>query len=824
MTDGTFDPLVSGFAWGLGPLDCSPDLAARIRAWLREADAAMRLPGDESVSLEWAIGTGALVPAAEGLLNLLLGPGRILSGAGPRALYAVWDSYRVQPRPAPAEVPAAIFPFDLVHQGANLRLWQNRLRLVGDFFLVLATVPALTQRARLLGSICRLRALDRSAAQADVDAPTAADRQLDWLAAHPRLAAELPVQFADPSSRRPVLLAAVDRHAEQLRAAGLPVVGSEKLGRLAQPGSPDSQSALVRSLGSLRSLPGPGLLVAATGYVSDLQECLVDVPVAQPVRTALQETRQELLALGHAPRPAAAPLGAPPTLAAPVTEAPAPVGPQLVGQAELTAAVATAEAGLRAGRSIRLVIAGPEGVGARRAARHLATVAGAPRLLDVRAEQWDTRESAAADVAAIAETGDAGCVLITRLDEALGATGGSYGLERLAQALESANPRLVVITAASEQLEQLVLAAPNLMRRFSLVPTHEMDLDTIAAVFDQLAVERAVTIDPDARELVPGMLAAVRPIGDLRNARIAEYVLERLVATAPIVAGSPAVHVTAQTVKAAEGSSLLTTIGGSRTPVADVLAQVDALAGQAQVKASMHQLATSAAFWAAREAAGEPSLEPSRHKLFTGPPGTGKTTIARLTAELYAALGVLTTGHLVEVTRADLVAEYVGQTAPKTRAVVRRALGGVLFIDEAYALESGSDSDFGGEALAELLKMMEDHRADLVVIAAGYTEPMHELMRANPGLTSRFATEWRFVDFSDDELLAIWESFVTKAGAAVGPGTLDRVREMAAAARVLPDFGNARTMRNSAEASITAAITRGEPLTVLPEDVALLVR
>jgi replication-associated recombination protein RarA len=233
----------------------------------------------------------------------------------------------------------------------------------------------------------------------------------------------------------------------------------------------------------------------------------------------------------------------------------------------------------------------------------------------------------------------------------------------------------------------------------------------------------------------------------------------------------------------------------------------------------MHQLATSAAFWAAREAAGEPTMEPSRHMLFTGPPGTGKTTIARLTAQLYAALGVLSSGHLVEVTRADLVAEYVGQTAPRTRAVVQRALGGVLFIDEAYALHSGGEGDFGREALAELLKMMEDHRADLVVIAAGYTEPMHELMRTNPGLTSRFATEWVFTDFSDDELCGIWESFVTKAGAKVGEGTLDRVREMIAAARKGQDFGNARTMRNNAEASVTAAISRGEPLTVLPEDV-----
>ena len=152
---------------------------------------------------------------------------------------------------------------------------------------------------------------------------------------------------------------------------------------------------------------------------------------------------------------------------------------------------------------------------------------------------------------------------------------------------------------------------------------------------------------------------------------------------------------------------------------------------------------------------------------------------------------------------------------------IHRSHKGVLFIDEAYALESGGDGDFGREALAELLKMMEDHRSDLVVIAAGYTEPMHQLMRANPGLTSRFATEWEFIDFTDDQLAGIWESFVTKAGALVGDGTPERVRQMIIAAKALPDFGNARTMRNVAEAAVTSAIARGEPLTVLPEDVPI---
>ncbi len=839
------DPLGQGYVWGQGCLDCSTDLAGRLRSWLREADAALRLPADVSASVDWAIGTGTLIPPSQGLLNLLLGPGRLLSGIGPARLYGVWDTYRKTPQPAPERVPAGVRPYDLVGPDSNVRLWQSRLKLLAEFYLSLATVPILTDDARMLASVCRLRAMDSAAASADVAAADGEQRARLWLADYPQLALQLPVQFgADPVG---TLLVDIDRNAMLLSGAGVMPGGVLASGAL-QAGVPELAAATgspppghpaapagLGDVGRIGTLPDGDLLMALTGYVSDIGACVALAVAATPdaasdaavqVLVDVDTARDALVRLSGTTQVHTGPTATvPATPAAPVeseaeTAAP-PAGPALVGQPELTAAVMTAQASLAAGRPVRLLISGPPGVGARRATRFLAGGAGAVPLLDVRAEQWDTRESAAADVAAITELGSAGAVLVSGLEQALSGAGGSHGLERLEQALESVEPRLVVATVTAAQLEQTVLAAPNLLRRFSLVPSHDLTPDQIAEVFDQLARERNVLVADDARPLVREMLDAVRPIGDLRNARISEYVLDRVIATAPVTSRDEPVHVSAQTVRAAEASSLLTMVGGSRTPVTEVLAQVDALSGQAQIKANMHQLATSAAFWAAREAAGEPSMEPSRHMLFTGPPGTGKTTIARLTAELYAALGVLTSGHLVEVTRADLVAEYVGQTAPRTRAVIKRALGGVLFIDEAYALQSDSPSDFGGEALAELLKMMEDHRSDLVVIAAGYTEPMHELMRSNPGLTSRFATEWDFIDFTDDELCAIWESFVTKAGAAIGEGTRDKVRQMAAAARHLPDFGNARTMRNNAEASVTAAISRGEPLTVLPGDVAI---
>jgi SpoVK/Ycf46/Vps4 family AAA+-type ATPase len=138
----------------------------------------------------------------------------------------------------------------------------------------------------------------------------------------------------------------------------------------------------------------------------------------------------------------------------------------------------------------------------------------------------------------------------------------------------------------------------------------------------------------------------------------------------------------------------------------------------------------------------------SRHLVFTGNPGTAKTTVARLIARIYRSLGLLSSGHVVEVQRADLVGEYVGKTAPRTRAVCEKAMGGVLFVDEAYELTPRSTNDYGAEAIAELLTQMENHRDELIVIAAGYPKQMDEFLDANPGMRSRFANRVDFPDYS----------------------------------------------------------------------------
>ena len=184
-------------------------------------------------------------------------------------------------------------------------------------------------------------------------------------------------------------------------------------------------------------------------------------------------------------------------------------------------------------------------------------------------------------------------------------------------------------------------------------------------------------------------------------------------------------------------------------PIEDLLKELDELVGLERVKADVRQLINFLKVQQMRKDKGMATLPISRHLVFYGNPGTGKTTIARLLAQVYRTLQILSRGQLIESDRGDLVAGFVGQTALKVKAVVNKALGGVLFVDEAYALNAdGRESDFGQEAVETLLKMMEDHRSDLVVIVAGYTEKMDAFIASNPGLRSRFNKYLHFEDYN----------------------------------------------------------------------------
>ena len=189
----------------------------------------------------------------------------------------------------------------------------------------------------------------------------------------------------------------------------------------------------------------------------------------------------------------------------------------------------------------------------------------------------------------------------------------------------------------------------------------------------------------------------------------------------------------------------------------------------------------------------------TRHMIFNGNPGTGKTTVARLVAGIYRALGLLSKGQLVEVDRSELVAGYLGQTAMKTAEVVKSAEGGVLFIDEAYSL---AGDQYGTEAIDTLVKEMEDKRNDLVVIVAGYPLPMAVFIAQNPGLESRFRTTIDFADYTDDELAAIFSTMASAAEYDVDESVLARLREILGTITRGPTFGNARYVRNLLEAAI----------------------
>jgi stage V sporulation protein K len=267
---------------------------------------------------------------------------------------------------------------------------------------------------------------------------------------------------------------------------------------------------------------------------------------------------------------------------------------------------------------------------------------------------------------------------------------------------------------------------------------------------------------------------------------------------------------------------------------AEVLKELDRMIGLTNIKELVYEIYALLQIGRYRTVAGLASSSQVYHMIFKGNPGTGKTTVARIFAKLFQTMGVLAKGHLIEVERADLVGEYIGHTAVKTREMVKKAMGGVLFIDEAYSLARGGEKDFGKEAIDTLVKAMEDHRNGFILILAGYSLEMEQFLMTNPGLPSRFAIQVDFADYTVDELMQIAELMSKEREYAFSSSAEMKLKQHLAGekALTLAPFSNARYVRNILERSMRHQAVRllqqyphpGQPskqelMTIRPEDI-----
>ena len=344
----------------------------------------------------------------------------------------------------------------------------------------------------------------------------------------------------------------------------------------------------------------------------------------------------------------------------------------------------------------------------------------------------------------------------------------------------------------------------------------------LAAVDDEVTIEEATYITECSDKLSAicdgaGVMKSKGPLnaGEFVTSAEPSFVTQAGVNT---VGAAPAQDTAAQTEEPEKPS------------LDELMAELDELVGLETVKKEVKSLMNLIKVRKLREEAGLPNAAMSLHMVFLGNPGTGKTTVARLMAGLYAAIGALSKGQLVEVDRSGLVAGYVGQTALKTQEVIQSALGGVLFIDEAYSLASGGENDFGREAIETLLKAMEDHRDDLVVIVAGYDKPMEKFIDSNPGLQSRFNKYMYFPDYNGEELMAMFRIRCKKNGYTLSPEAEEAAIAFFADMYENRDdnFGNGRDVRNWFEdvvsrqadrlAASEKAPSKDELMTITKED------
>ncbi|CAM3016222.1 AAA family ATPase [Saccharomonospora xinjiangensis] len=356
---------------------------------------------------------------------------------------------------------------------------------------------------------------------------------------------------------------------------------------------------------------------------------------------------------------------------------------------------------------------------------------------------------------------------------------------------------LVVLTGADATVTGLLKSEPGLGALFpSVLRFPDLGDTEVAEVFADRAARAGVELSDGVLDRVRTLARSARKDAVFANARLAVTLLDRCLSlrSRRLLSGDGEEQAHSPITVADLPSTAVPAVHTDLPD--DPIGEIERLVGLASVKREVRLLVAEVEADRLRKEVGLPPARPTRHLVFTGNPGTAKTTVARLVAAGYAKLGLLTSGHLVEVSHADLIAEYIGQTAPKVRAAVESARGGVLFIDEAYALTGDSHNSYGPEAIAELLRLMEEYRDDLVVIVAGYRDRMASFLATNPGLASRFPTTVDFPDYDDAELVAIFEHLAGSAGYTLAGDVIEAVRDRL---RTMPrdeSFGNGRVMRN----------------------------
>lgn len=396
---------------------------------------------------------------------------------------------------------------------------------------------------------------------------------------------------------------------------------------------------------------------------------------------------------------------------------------------------------------------------------------------------------------------------------------GQEAIDTLIKAMEDHRDRFIVIVAGySDEMHDFINSNAGLKSRFNkYIHFDDYTADELIQIFYQMASANAYTVEDEAQSLLKQHFDRVlrrsrgKKFGNAREVRNFFDVVVTQHAT-----GLPEdVHLTKEQIRlltrrdiqAAEEAE------GEHTPVKEETAndRLNKLIGLESVKQKVAELRALAIYQKMRRDANLGARDVAMHMVFTGNPGTGKTTVARLIGEIYHEIGLLPTPHMEEVSRADLVGQHIGETAIRTQDRIERALGGILFIDEAYTLTKADDSkDFGQEAVDTLLKAMEDHRENLMVIVAGYTDRMDEFISSNPGLKSRFTECIHFDDYTGDQLEQIFCNYASAEQNTLTEDAqeeLHRICERMYAERSA-DFGNAREMRNFYEAVLRNVASR----------------